>query len=85
MLHDTRKECSRSNVVYKFSGGCGETYIGSTGRTLHQRSREHLQGVHEVGVVASGHDVVDIRMKEAIMIDEERPTLNGRNELCAWV
>ena len=87
-------DCYRKLVVYEIVCSCGDSYIGSTKRPLHQRIREHLRmstsaifnhrlscsGHLATKVLSSGTDCVDIRIKEALLIASKQPSLNGREE-----
>jgi hypothetical protein len=87
--------CFRHNVVYKMECvGCKATYIGMTTRSLHLRVREHLTRrsssvkQHEtvcgsqwdVKVIASARSITELQIKEALLINEQKPCLNNRNE-----
>ena len=87
-------ECYRKLVVYQVTCSCGDTYIGSTKRPLHQRIKEHLRmatsaifnhrlscsGSFSTKVLSSAKDCIDLRIREALFISSRRPTLNGRDE-----
>jgi hypothetical protein len=87
--------CNRNMVVYKYQCDCGANYIGSTIRPLHMRIKEHhnltsssifehkliCNGNWRVNIGARGNDLIDLRLKEAIMIDDFCPTLNRKEEV----
>jgi hypothetical protein len=88
--------CMRKGVVYNLKCSlCNSTYIGSSWRHLHIRYKEHLthkasaiynhlltcNGSMIVSVLASDHNVQRMRMKEALLINELKPSLNTKNEL----
>ncbi len=87
--------CLRKNCVYSMTcEKCREQYIGSSVRPLHHRVREHLNGtkssVHkhglvckanfEVKVMANDKNVNRLRFKEAILIRDQRPQINSKQE-----
>ena len=100
-LAAAKGQCAMMGVVYSMDGTCGARYVGSTGRLLHRRTMEHVTGKptptavsthlgecdadHAIRVVARGVDLVDTRLKEALIIEEEAPVLNGRTELNQWL
>jgi hypothetical protein len=88
--------CHRSNVVYQLTcRECKAKYIGMTRRHLHTRIREHFtirtspvyghrDKCHpqwDISILATARDVVDLQMKEAMLIQSHRPTLNNRDEI----
>jgi hypothetical protein len=89
------KDCNRQMVVYECCCECGANYIGSTFRPLHVRIKEHhsiqssaifshkmlCQGIWNTKVIAFGSDHTDLRIKEAILIDQNRPLLNRKEEV----
>jgi hypothetical protein len=89
------KDCLRTMVVYESTCECGASYIGSTERTLHVRIKEH-HSLHSSAIlqhkllcnqkwrtkiIANGKDLTDLRMKEAILINEAHPSLNRKDEV----
>jgi hypothetical protein len=90
------KLCYRSNVVYKIiCTTCDAFYIGSTKRYMHTRVKEHLsirtstifkhsltcRAKWKFEIIASSTSVSDLRIKEAILINEMAPTLNVKEDL----
>ena len=88
--------CHRSNVVYQLTcRGCNAKYIGMTRRHLHIRIREHLtirtspvynhrtkcQSQWDICVLSTARDVVDLQLKEAMLIQSQQPALNNRDEI----
>ena len=74
---------------------CSATYIGSTIRSLHVRVREHLtrplSSVFQhlqrcdtnrvrTKVLASDPDEANLRLREAMLIRQRRPSINSRAE-----
>ncbi len=69
-----------------------------TRRHLHTRIREHLavrtsaiyrhrdkcQPQWDVCVLATARDVVDLQMREAVLIQTYRPSLNNREEIASF-
>ena len=87
--------CERKNCVYKMKcQRCNDFYIGSTKRKLHQRVREHLtserssvfrhrtvcRSAFDVSIV--GVDICErgLRLREAITIQQQRPSINSKEE-----
>jgi hypothetical protein len=88
--------CYRSNVVYKISCiSCNVFYIGSTRRFFHIRVKEHLSNKSSAiskhsltcrskwkfEVIASSRTITDMRIKEAVLIQELSPLLNTKEDL----
>ena len=89
--------CTRKNVVYKMECvKCKASYIGCTIRELHQRVSEHMvredspvhlhtqkckQATWRTTVLKTERDIIDLRISEAILISENSPSLNNREEL----
>jgi hypothetical protein len=88
--------CLRYNVVYKLTcGTCNAFYISSTSRELHTRVKEHntrsqsmiyqhrlsCHGVWATAVLAQAKDLVDLRLREAVLIRKFTPPLNNRDEI----
>jgi predicted GIY-YIG superfamily endonuclease len=88
------KNCLKSMVVYKCTCKCGANYIGSTERHLHVRIKEHFS-LHNSAIyqhrldcdnewftqiLTHGNDLTDLRLKEAILIKKQRPSLNRKEE-----
>lgn len=92
-------ECNRRMVVYECICDCGANYIGSTIRALHIRIKEHhatqtsaifghklvCQGNWKTKVIANGSDQTDLRLKEAILIDQLHPKLNRKEEVLPFL
>ena len=98
----TLKECSldnrmclKKNCVYSMKcTKCGEQYIGSTKRALHQRVKEHLHlptssvfqhksncsAEFEVSILARDNSIGRLRLKEAIHIRKSNPAINSKAE-----
>ncbi len=98
----TLKECSlnnrmclKKNCVYSMKcTKCGEQYIGSTKRALHQRIKEHLHlptssvfqhksncsAEFEVSILARDNSIGRLRLKEAIHIRKANPAINNKVE-----
>jgi predicted GIY-YIG superfamily endonuclease len=89
------KDCLKSMVVYECKCVCGASYIGSTERALHIRVKEHhslhnsamfqhrllCDGVWTTRIIANGKDLTDLRLKEAILINQRHPSLNKKEEV----
>ena len=89
--------CFRTNVVYQIEcTACSRIYIGSTIRFLHIRIREHMRQqsstvfLHnqkcsasclKVTILAHAMDPKNVRMKEAILIEQHAPQLNRKAEM----
>ena len=83
-----------SNVVYELTcQTCNGFYVGQTSRHLMQRFKEHQRGntlpthtcttgVKEEGlrILYRGRGTYEIRIAEAIYINDRKPTLNGKEE-----
>ena len=97
-LNDEMK-CLKKNVIYQMKcTKCNNTYIGSTIRPLHQRIREHLQtttssvykhkimckGQFSTNILATAKDTADLRLKEAIYIKKNNPSINNKQECEAF-
>ena len=98
----TLKECSLNNrfclvknCVYAMKCmRCGDSYIGSTKRPLHQRIKEHLNSQassafqhrltchaeFQVSILARDNAVDRLRLKEAIFIKRLNPGINSKSE-----
>ena len=89
--------CPKRNTVYQLTcKACGEYYIGSTTRFLHDRTKEHLANDNssvkkhhrmnnhniEVKVITRENDPVNLRLHEAYYIRKYKPRLNSHEE-CA--
>ena len=89
------KKCFTKNCVYLcVCEGCGDRYIGSTARCLHIRIREHFKSENSAifqhrrrcraefttQVIDRANDVINTRLKEAIVIKRRKPELNSRSE-----
>jgi hypothetical protein len=90
------KLCMAKGVVYSIScDKCKASYIGSTFRFLHLRFREHLiqrsSPIHAHNLKCNGKLCVQalskdnntqrMRIKEAILIKQLKPNLNGKEDL----
>jgi hypothetical protein len=88
--------CMKKGVVYHMKCNvCNSDYIGSSWRHLHIRYKEHLthkssiiyvhnlscNGTMSVSVLASDQNIQRMRLKEAILINERKPSLNTKNDL----
>ena len=88
--------CFRKNCVYEcICKKCGKSYIGSTIRPLHIRVREHLRDENssvfkhhqickaefQVRIELIDNDVINLRLKEALLIRRKQPPMNNRVEL----
>jgi hypothetical protein len=88
--------CMSKSVVYNIKcGKCGACYIGSTFRFLHQRFKEHLiqrsspiyvhntncNGELDVQVLSNDSNTQRLRIKEALLIKELKPSLNAKEDL----
>ena len=88
--------CFKKNVVYQLvCTGCHAAYIGSTIRPLHSRIAEHFSKNNSavcqhiiacpsdlnLSILTNGSDATDLRLKEALLIKQNRPSLNRRDEL----
>ena len=91
--------CLQRNTVYQLTcKACGEYYIGSTTRFLHDRTKEHLANDnssvkkhltthhrinnHNIKVITRENDPVNLRLHEVYYIGKYKPGLNSREE-CA--
>ena len=87
--------CTTKMCVYEMScQKCSNFYIGSTVRQLHTLVKEHLQmesssvlrhrkqcnGEFDVAVLARDRNANRLRFKEAVLIQEKKPTLNNKLE-----
>ena len=88
--------CNRKSTVYKWTClTCNHFYIGSSIRPLHTRIKEHLtQATSSVfqhlnrcngstfttEVLAQDKDPANLRLKEAMLIKQLRPSINSREE-----
>jgi hypothetical protein len=87
--------CFKSKVVYEATcGTCNNSYIGSTKTYLHTRVRQHFQqrnsmiyrhntvcgGRWQFRVRAMCRSLQDLRWTEALLIKNEKPQLNARDE-----
>ena len=95
-INDPKLLCFTKNCVYEcVCEGCGENYIGSTIRPLHIRVREHLSDENssvfkhrqqckanfQFRVELVENDVINLRLKEALLIKKNQPPINSRVEL----
>jgi hypothetical protein len=95
LMRDSSK-CFKTLVVYQMScRNCQASYIGSTKRHLHIRTREHVtskqssvfrhtqncHGEWVVNILAKGRDLVDLALKEGIKIRSLQPSLNNKEEV----
>lgn len=92
------KLCFRQSVVYKLKcNACSAEYIGSTLRCLHTRIQEHNKnngssifqhsqvcgGNYTISVLAKENDLVNLRIREGILIQKLKPSINSKTELCS--
>jgi hypothetical protein len=88
--------CLSKFVVYKVTcNKCNEFYIGSTKKHLHLRIREHIKMKESnlfqhkmtcksgwtIVVLSRNGNVTEMRMKEAILIQQQHPTINKKENL----
>jgi hypothetical protein len=88
--------CMRKGVVYLLQCPiCMANYIGSSWRHLHTRYKEHLThkssavyahnqtciGTMSVSVLASDVNIQRMRVKEALLIKQIKPSLNTKDDL----
>jgi hypothetical protein len=88
--------CMTKLVVYCITcTKCGASYIGSTFRFLHLRYKEHLSqrsspiyahyckcaGPLTVSVLSSDTNIQRMRIKEALLIKQLKPSLNAKEDL----
>lgn len=95
-LDDTRL-CNRRGIVYQLQcNRCGESYVGSTTRMLHQRIREHVTRTNSAfyqhlqdctkgagfrtDILALDPDPKNLRLKEGLLICEKAPSINKKEE-----
>ena len=88
--------CNRRNTVYQLQcPSCSSTYIGSSIRPLHQRVKEHLTSPESsvnkhlrvcqsntvnTKILATDNDSANLRLREAIFIQNLCPQINSRDE-----
>jgi hypothetical protein len=87
--------CLDSRLVYVLNcAGCNATYIGSTYRPLHLRIKEHINikssPIHRhtltckstwtTNIIAREHNIINLRIKEALLIAINKPTLNTKED-----
>ena len=88
--------CFKQLVVYKVTcTKCQQYYIGSTARKLHTRITEHInhsdssiyKHLHQcdnskisVDILDKDHDIVNLRFREAMIIDILHPSINSKDE-----
>ena len=77
---------------------CCASYIGYTSRFLHTRINEHLKqrqsavfqhtlvckSTWKTYVIKKCRDTTDMQISEAYAIDQQKPTLNDRDELAPF-
>jgi hypothetical protein len=88
--------CLVKGAIYEVKcNQCGQTYIGSSWRYLHTRYKEHLsqkaspiyqhnqrcRGQLIVKVLAIDENIQRMRIKEAMLIKQLKPILNGKEDL----
>jgi hypothetical protein len=88
--------CMTKGAVYEIKCDiCSKSYIGSSWRYLHTRFKEHLnqraspiyshnqkcKGNLTVKVLAIDGNIQRMRIKEAMLIKERKPALNGKEDL----
>jgi len=87
---------SRNVVYQVRCSGCDAIYIGSTIRQLHTRIKEHLTSEQSsikrhlsactataqiaIKILARDHDAKNLRLKEALLIMDCKPTINTKEE-----
>jgi len=89
--------CHAKMLVYQSKcNKCLMTYIGSTKRPFHIRIKEHLTnksssiyqhnntcgGKWSHSVIYKGYDLSTVRMREALLIRDLRPSINKKEEMC---
>jgi hypothetical protein len=90
------KLCYVRGAVYEIKcDQCGNSYVGSTWRYLHTRFKEHLNqkaspiylhnqrcnGLLKVKLLDTDENIQRMRIKEAIIIKQQKPTLNVKDDL----
>jgi hypothetical protein len=88
--------CLRKLVVYKVTCiKCNQFYIGSTKNHFHLRMKEHenmkqsnlhqhkvtCQSIWAYEILSRGSSVAEMRLKEAILIQQHHPTINKKENL----
>jgi hypothetical protein len=88
--------CLIRGSVYRIKCSlCGDSYIGSSWRYLHVRFKEHLtqkaspiyhhntkcNGPISIEILQKDNNLQRLRIKEALLIKELKPTLNGKDDL----
>jgi hypothetical protein len=88
--------CLRKGVVYQLKcQQCNEVYIGSSWRSLHIRVKEHhtqrqsviythnlsCNGSVKVSILASDNNIQRMRLKEALIIKQAKPSLNTKDDV----
>jgi len=61
------------------------TGSNSTTVSLHRLECQQLNGPIQAKVIDRGRDTIDTRLREAIYILNEKPTLNKKDELIKWI
>lgn len=94
---NNNKLCFIQQCVYQLRClKCGETYIGSTIRSLHTRIAEHYshnassaykhkqqcQSRYEVIILDRESDPVNLRLKEGLYIKQLQPKINSKEDIC---
>ena len=87
--------CHIKKCVYQLKcTKCNEIYLGSTVRTLHIRVKEHLKDERssvfehsmkckndfEARAIAKARDNTSLRFKEALFIQQKKPSINAKRE-----
>ena len=88
--------CSIKHCVYEIRCSCGNNYIGSTIRSLHIRYKEHLNDTNspifrhiemndkhktDIHILTKEKNTNKLRIKEAYLIRQIKPTLNTQEEI----
>jgi hypothetical protein len=88
--------CMIKGAIYEIKcNKCGESYVGSSWRYLHTRYKEHLnqkaspiyshkqrcKDQFTVKILETDANTQRIRIKEAMLIKELKPVLNGKEDL----
>jgi predicted GIY-YIG superfamily endonuclease len=88
--------CYNSMVVYEAKcNACSKSYIGSTKKFLHTRVREHFiqktssvykhnnicRGTWSFSIKMKSSSLQDLRWMEAIFINQEKPQINGKDDV----
>jgi hypothetical protein len=92
--------CMECKVIYQcVCQGCGANYVGSTFRALHIRLKEHMslpsspifkhnsscKSSWNFKVLYSDNNVINLRIKEALLITSKKPSLNTKEDFQIFV